>query len=130
MLNHLPDDILGHIFTYLNAEERITTNEVVKHRVVRKFPHAYAETHHLRTMARKWKAMIFSIEQVWQEEFKEKRLLRIYRLIQDIRKPVNLLVAIMRRDFAITLVSKMHEFVNDPQSTPLHKMIKRIAQKC
>jgi hypothetical protein len=128
MLNYIEDDILGHIFTFLDIQDRVNTNEILLHKVIRKFPIKYAFNHHVNVIVSKWKNMLFTIESL--RDSQDKRLRKIYRLIQDFRRPVNMVVAKKSKAFALTVCEKMDEFILQSDSSPLQKMIKRLAIKC
>jgi len=123
MLNDLPLDVLGHIFSFLVSEDRINANEILSQKVIKRFPPKYADNHHLKVLVMKWKNMILNISNLVSDDQKDKRLRKIYRFIQDAKRPVNLVVSNQSREFKETIILKIEEFCKNPETSPLHKMI-------
>ena len=128
----MPDDILVHeIATFLTREEILQFNEVlpVKARIIKKFSRKFAENHHITTMVDKWTAMIISINGDTSEN-EYKRLQKIYKVVQDIYKPVNLLIPLRKNNFRLVAIERFNSFENIENNGSLfHRMIKRLCNK-
>lgn len=106
----LPQTVLDYeLGPYLDAATVLSFNEALPcRRICRRFPARFAETHHVRLCIRKWRDMMNSVI-ILQGH---RRSLRIHRLMQDLARPVNTLVANTKPVFFAQIESKLREFLS------------------
>jgi hypothetical protein len=110
-LLRLSQDVLdAHVRGYLDKESALHFNEAIpSRRLVRRFPRNYAQEHHDNTMISKWAQMINAANEV---PLNDARRRRIYRVLQDLGRPVNVSVVLSNLQLRLTLLVKLQEFMN------------------
>lgn len=124
MLCKLPQDILQfHIAPYLSSLTEL--NECLPQRVYRKFDTDYAQQHHKSIIVKKWSQMLNNIEHCRNDT----RFLIIYRLLQDLQRPLN---AFMYKydKFKHIMIAKMLEFIESRDTIISPKFKRMLNRKC
>ena len=105
----VPQDVLTkELAGFLDSESILALNEAIpSRRICRRFPPNFAEAHHIRVCASKWKA---SMDRVYLLDI-PKRSLLIYKIVQDLARPVNTLLALSKPSFLEQLTTKLREFL-------------------
>lgn len=112
----VPQDVLTiELAKFLDSESILALNDAIpSRRIIRRFPPDFAEAHHIRVCARKWKA---SMDRVYLLDV-SKRSLLIYKIVQDIARPVNTLLALRKPSFMEQIAAKLREFLAKQHGGP------------
>jgi len=125
----LPQDVLdAHVRGYLDKQSALNFNEAVpSRRLVRRFPRAYAQLHHENMMIHKWAEMVHAAN---GSPLSEGRQRKIYRLVQDISRPLNAQVVLNYERFRLTLLQKMEEFLDTADAGGSRKWARMFRRLC
>ena len=126
----LPQDVLDtHVRGYLDKESALNFNEAIpSRRLVHRFPKTFAQEHHESTMIVKWALMIYAANEV---PFGDARLRRIYRVVQDLARPVNMSVVLAHPKLRAALADKLHEFIGAAsESGGTRKWVRMFVRQC
>jgi hypothetical protein len=133
MFTCLPESILVHeISPYLNKNDILNLNEVLplRYRIIKKFSQDFIVNHHCKLLANKWNGIIKKINAQENSTTNYKRLHNIYKLFQDIVRPVNLIYLEYNTEFKLVLLERLHTFTLDTNMTPVYVLLKRLCVKC
>jgi hypothetical protein len=93
----------------LDAVTAAAFNEAVPcRRICRRFSPRFAEEHHVALCIQKWKNMMSTVFELQGH----RRSLRIHRILQDLARPVNTIVARTKPAFCVQMEAKIREFLS------------------
>lgn len=126
----LSQDVLDtHVRGYLDKQSALNFNEAIpSRRLVKRFSKEYAQMHHQSIMIVKWAEMISKATEMPKNDA---RLRLIYRVVQDLARPVNARVVLDNAKLRTALADKLQEFMNTAsESGGTRKWVRMFTRQC